>query len=171
MSSLHLGAPFEKKEKQLETRKTTIHNPFMNPSLDEYNNAKYNKAHGHCEQQCEKNFYGKMFRTPEDYIWGRQASQRQFITTPNTSVPNNQVEFAKWLYKKDYVGKSGSIYNRYGYKVTPDSIVSTGYNAASPHSAGYTDKQEHYLDQNVYTPSNYNTHIIPPSNVHSSFPR
>lgn len=139
-SKLHLS-PFESNTRELSQRKSTLRNPFMNVGINEYNNAKHDSSMK-CDQTCDKNFYGKMFRTPDDYLWSRQSSQRQFITNPNTSIPNKQNEFAQWLYGQKHVGKSGTIYNRYGYKVTPDSLVSTGYNASTPSNAGQHENSE-----------------------------
>jgi hypothetical protein len=32
-------------------------------------------------------------------VFGRTQSQRQFITMPSTSIPNDQGSFMNWLYK------------------------------------------------------------------------
>ena len=39
---------------------------------------------------------GWTYRDPND-IYNRISSERQFYTTPNTTVPNDQTGFAKWL--------------------------------------------------------------------------
>ena len=36
---------------------------------------------------------------PSINTYSKFNSQRQFYTTPNTRIPNNQIEFAEWLYK------------------------------------------------------------------------
>ena len=43
------------------------------------------------------------------------------------------------LYGNNQVGKTGSIYDRYGYPYTPDSLINTGINAASPQNGGQVD--------------------------------
>ena len=48
----------------------------------------------------EKKFNHKLYRNSDD-IYGRESSSRQFYTMPVTTVPNNQIEFAEWLYLKD----------------------------------------------------------------------
>jgi hypothetical protein len=44
------------------------------------------------------NFNHELFRDVDE-LWDKKNSQRQFYTMPNTSIPNNQTEFAQWLYK------------------------------------------------------------------------
>lgn len=82
-------------------RRPSIDNPFMNPSLVDYNNGDPPKACNIDDDEIKDdiriNFNHELFRDIDD-IWERKNSQRQFYTVPNTSVPNNQVEFAKWLY-------------------------------------------------------------------------
>ena len=112
----------------------------MNVPIRDYNiPQKFAKAENHCGQKCKKNFYKSLFRSPDDALWNRQASERQFYTTANSSVPNERNKFAEWLYGNNQVGKTGSIYDRYGYPYTPDSLINTGINAASPQNGGQVD--------------------------------
>ena len=109
----------------------------MNVPISDYNiPQKYSKAQKGCKENCKKNFYQSLFRSPSDALWDREASERQWVTTANSSVPNEQKKFAEWLYGKNYVGKTGSIYDRYGYPYTPDSLANTGFNASEPQNAG-----------------------------------
>lgn len=93
-------------------KRTTIDNPFMNPTVDEYGTkTDYNKA---CPITNEKiynkindNFTERMFQDCGD-IYGKTASQRQFYTVPNTSIPNDQDGFAKWLYSTPPTCKEGN---------------------------------------------------------------
>jgi hypothetical protein len=118
-------------------RKPTDNNPFMNVPIDDYDAPQnYSKAEPDCGEECQQSFYKRLFRTPDDALWSRQASERQFYTMPVSSVPNEQTKFAEWLYGKNFVGKSGSIYDRYGYPYTPDSLVNTGANAGVPENGG-----------------------------------
>ena len=112
----------------------------MNVPISNYDIPQnYGKAENHCGKSCKKNFYKNLFRSPDDALWERQSSERQFYTTPNTSVPNEQNKFAMWLYGNNQVGKTGSIYDRYGYPYTSDSLINTGVNAASPQNGGQVD--------------------------------
>lgn len=83
-------------------RKPTVDNPFMNPSITEYGNgdppAACNSNDDEIKESIKVNFDHQLFRNVGD-VWERENSQRQFYTMPNTAIPNNQVEFAKWLYK------------------------------------------------------------------------
>ena len=97
-------------------------------------------------KDCKKSFYKSLFQTPSDNLWQKSSSERQYYTTPNTSVPSEQSKFAQWLYGNNQVGKSGSIYDRYGYPYTSDSLVNTGVNAAGPQNAGQ-------LENNFETPA------------------
>jgi hypothetical protein len=83
-------------------RRPTVDNPFMNPNITEYNDthtvAACNADDEEINEEMEVNFNHDLFRDVDE-LWERENSQRQFYTIPNTQVPNNQVEFAKWLYK------------------------------------------------------------------------
>jgi len=128
----------KKLEQQLPERPTTLNNPFMNVPIHDYGiPQKYSKAD--LKDDPNPNFYEKLFMTPDNALWRRQASERSFTTMPNSSNPNEQTKFAEWLYGKNFVCKSGSIYDRFGYPYTPDSLVCNGFNAASPENGGQVD--------------------------------
>lgn len=130
----------KKYELQKPRREPTNNNPFMNVSIGDYNiPQRFSKAEPYCGTGCQKNFYDKLFQSPDDALWERSASERQFYTMPNSSVPNEQTKFAQWLFGNNFVGKSGTLYDRYGYPYTPDSIVNTGINASVPQNAGQVD--------------------------------
>jgi len=73
----------------------------MNPDVTEYNSGNIPAA---CNADDEgindgtKVFFNHELFRDVDELWEKKNSQRQFYTVPNTSVPNNQVEFAHWLY-------------------------------------------------------------------------
>jgi hypothetical protein len=85
-------------------RKPTRENPFMNPDITEFANgddhvpAACNADDDDINDEMRINFNHDLFRDVDD-LWERANSQRQFYTTPNTMIPNNQKEFAEWLYK------------------------------------------------------------------------
>ena len=78
-------------------------NMFMNVLLDEY---KYNPDRAAAapvddpvvKQTFDDYFKIQWFSDPTD-IFGKTQSQRQFITQPSTSVPNDRKSFQDWLYK------------------------------------------------------------------------
>jgi len=81
----------------------TARNPFMNVLLDEY---KYNPRRPEAvsvgneavKQTLDDYFRVQWFSDPTD-VYGKNQSQRQFVTQPSTSIPNDQGSFANWLYK------------------------------------------------------------------------
>lgn len=83
-------------------RRPTVNNPFMNPNITDFNDGDIpvacNVDDEDINESMKINFNHNLFRDVDE-VWERENSQRQFYTVPNTTVPNNQVEFAKWLYK------------------------------------------------------------------------
>ena len=83
-------------------RKPTEQNPLMNPNVLEYNDGDppvaCNEDDDNIKDNINVSFNHGLFRDLDD-LYERKISQRQFYTIPNTAVPNNQTEFAKWLYK------------------------------------------------------------------------
>lgn len=81
----------------------TSRNLFMNILLDE---IKYNPDRPSAapvddptvKQTLDDYFRIQWFSDPTD-VFGKNQSQRQFITQPSTTVPNDQGAFANWLYK------------------------------------------------------------------------
>ena len=88
--------------------KPTTDNPFMNITLDEYSSTKAREVDSGYNDVCENEgrkteiedaFNDKLHQNTSD-IFGKYNSQRQFYTMPVTTIPNKQVEFAKWLYRE-----------------------------------------------------------------------
>ena len=81
----------------------TARNPFMNVLVDE---IKYNPTRpvaGSITDPSVKVALDDFFRTefnadPTD-VFGRSQSQRQFVSMPSTSIPNDQGSYQDWLYK------------------------------------------------------------------------
>jgi len=81
----------------------TSKNPFMNLLLDEY---KYNPdrpvaapiGNPTVKQTLDDFFRIHWYSDPTD-VFGKNQNQRQFVTQPSTTVPNDQGSFANWLYK------------------------------------------------------------------------
>jgi hypothetical protein len=81
----------------------TARNPFMNVLIDE---IKYNPTRpvaASIQDPSVKVGLDDFFRTefysdPTD-VFGKTQSQRQFITMPSTSIPNDQDSYQNWLYK------------------------------------------------------------------------
>ena len=82
-------------------KRPSHNNPFMNPIVEDFNNGPQPEACNADDEdihdEVAKNFNKDLYRNVED-LWDKKNSQRNFYTLPATGIPNNQVEFAKWLY-------------------------------------------------------------------------
>ena len=82
-------------------RSPTITNPMMNIQMTDFNMpdppVACNADDDEIKNDIKVNYNYDLFRSVED-LWGDKNSERQFYTTPNTAIPNNQTEFALWLY-------------------------------------------------------------------------
>jgi hypothetical protein len=82
-------------------RKPTYDNPFMNLNKFDLNKENVPQACNADDEDIKKdievNFEKNLFRDVGD-VWEKKNAERIFYTTPNTSVPNKQIEFARWLY-------------------------------------------------------------------------
>jgi hypothetical protein len=84
-------------------RRPTPDNPLMNTPITDFGQPNQPSA---CNEDDDKindeikvNFNHELFRDVDE-VWDKVNSQRQFYTMPNTAIPNNQSEFANWLYKR-----------------------------------------------------------------------
>jgi hypothetical protein len=103
----------EKAEKFLEEKnldvvnnkvcaRSTIDNPFMNPTVADY--TYYPGRPAACDidnpkvqTMVQKNFYTRLFRDSDD-LYDKEGSARQFYTVPGGTIPNDQGAFADWCY-------------------------------------------------------------------------
>ena len=81
----------------------TAKNLFMNVLIDEYKYNPDRPAAAPVTDPIVKQAMGDYFKVqwysdPTD-IFGKSQSQRQFVTQPSTSVPNDRKSFQDWLYK------------------------------------------------------------------------
>lgn len=82
-------------------RKPTNANPFMNPSVADYNTpapAACNAFDDEINDDIKRTFSHDLFMDVDD-VFEKANSQRQFYTVPNTSIPNDQENFMNWLYR------------------------------------------------------------------------
>lgn len=81
----------------------TARNPFMNVLIDEikYNPMRPPAANiGDMEVKTTlDDFFRVEFTSDPTDVFGRSQSQRQFITMPSTTVPNDASSYQNWLYK------------------------------------------------------------------------
>ncbi len=81
----------------------TARNPFMNVLIDE---IKYNPSRPVAASVMDPSvkvtlddFFRTEFNADPTDVFGRSQSQRQFVTMPSTSIPNDQGSYQNWLYK------------------------------------------------------------------------
>ena len=87
----------------------TKENPLMNRNL--YDNPLKDPACEYDDKTSElvnEKFGYNLYQDIDD-MFERYNSQRQFYTTPNTNLPNNQTEFAKWLYQTEPTCKETGV--------------------------------------------------------------
>jgi hypothetical protein len=102
----------EKLENDIDNSKCTqptLDNPFMNVTMKDMMNidSKTQKivdrpracdtTNPDVKQNMDNMFNHNLFKDVND-VFGKMNSQRQFYTMPNTTIPNAQDDFAKWLY-------------------------------------------------------------------------
>lgn len=79
----------------------TKDNPFMNVLISDYKERpqrpKACRFEGHIKNEVAKNFENNLYRDVDD-IYQKNSSDRQYYTMPGTSIPNESVNFANWLY-------------------------------------------------------------------------
>jgi hypothetical protein len=81
--------------------KPTKENPFMNVMMNEYSDNPQRDAAcdvSEVHKYVDEYFNEDLFRSVDD-IYNKNSSVRQYYTTPNTTIPNDQEGFANWLYK------------------------------------------------------------------------
>ena len=94
--------------KSTQCVKPTLDNPFMNATMKDYMNFDKNGDTIDRPEACDPNdpvikkdidskFNNNLYKDVSD-VFGKMNSQRQFYTTPSTTIPNDRESFAKWLY-------------------------------------------------------------------------
>ncbi len=135
-------------------REPTVDNPFMNvmpldydaPPLFadyvHYEKSTYpNKKELRVRSEVKNDFEKGLIQNSDSLLWNRLNSQREFVSQPVGSVPNNQSEFANWLYSpaQGKVCKQGSVFVGYGVEYTDDSLVCNGWNLPVMSNQGLHD--------------------------------
>lgn len=84
-------------------QRPTADNPFMNVTMADLMDNKQRppgciSTDKTIKREIDINFNRNLFKDVDD-VFNRGYSQRQFYTMPSTTIPNNQTDFANWLYK------------------------------------------------------------------------
>ena len=81
----------------------TAANPFMNVLISEISsNPKRSPAASVQEPRVQSEldtYFDTMFYADPGDAFGHTQSQRQFVTMPSTTIPNDQESFQDWLYR------------------------------------------------------------------------
>ncbi len=98
-------------------RKPTVENPFANIVFSDYLDADKlaepcNADEPEISNQMQNLYNSSIYRNLSD-VWERENSQRMFYTTPIQTIPNNQTDFANWLYKTGPSCKENTEYCTY----------------------------------------------------------
>ena len=95
-------------DKKQTCREPTYDNPFMNPSLEDYNNENVPIACNSDDEDIINDINDKvdpnLFLSSQE-LFDKTNVMRQFYTIPTNTIPNDQTEFAKLLYNTDNVCK------------------------------------------------------------------
>lgn len=91
------------RSKKEECQPPTDNNPFMNVLVSDYTENPQRKRacninEKSVQKEVEEKFEKNLYKNTVD-IWGRNNSQREYYTMPVTTIPNDQINFANWLYK------------------------------------------------------------------------
>ena len=95
------GEQTKKPDVTYSCRKPTPDNPLMNPPVSDFNTdapEACNVDDKEINNEITKAFSTNLYSDVGD-VFSKMNSQRLFYTVPNTAIPNNQGEFANWLYR------------------------------------------------------------------------
>jgi len=88
---------------KLDATQPTARNPFMNVLVDE---IKYNPTRPAANSVLDPivklsldEFFKTEFHADPTDVFGKSQGQRQWMTMPSTSIPNDTDSFQNWLYK------------------------------------------------------------------------
>ena len=94
-------------------QKPTPMNPFMNVLISDYTDnpnrppaCPYNDKK--TKEAMNQYFNYNLYKDVED-VWDRRNSQREYVTMPGTTIPNDRDSFMKWCWKTTYVCKDGDL--------------------------------------------------------------
>jgi hypothetical protein len=81
----------------------TAANPFMNVLISEISENPYRKPAADVQGVAVRaeldQYFDTMFARDPGDVFNRSQSQRQWVTQPSTTIPNDQESYANWLYR------------------------------------------------------------------------
>ena len=105
------GSPFSYMDNKLQL--PTPENPFMNVLMTDYTDNPNKKPAADVDnplvkEEISKHFNAGLYRDAND-IWNKDNSQRQYYSTPSTTIPNDRDGFMNWCYNTPYNCKEGDL--------------------------------------------------------------
>lgn len=92
-------------------QKPTHNNPFMNVLISDIT-ANPNRPPAcysedpDTKEEIETFFNYNLYKDVDD-VWDKRNSQREYVTQPSTTIPNDRDTFMKWCWNTPYVCKDG----------------------------------------------------------------
>ena len=110
----------------------TKDNPFMNTNITEYGKQSVSKAcpsynNVGVQNRIDELYSDGLYKDFKD-IFNKNTGDRQFMTMPNTQVPNDTDSYKNWLYGSPETCKEGnslSCINQYGRSSAGASVSSS----------------------------------------------
>jgi hypothetical protein len=92
-------------------QRPTPYNPFMNVLISDYTDGPNrppacSQSDEDIKEETEKYFNYNLYKDVED-VWDKRNSQRQYVTMPWTTIPNDRDTFQKWLFKGAHSCRDG----------------------------------------------------------------
>ena len=125
---------YEKLPYNNEETPNSVNNPLGNPEITDYGKPqKYLETKFNDTDNINEKIKNGLAQQQSQYVF--DTGVRQYYTMPNSSIPNDTMAYANWLYGKDKVCKEGSIYmHRTGQP--EEQKECTGFNTSVPTNFG-----------------------------------
>jgi hypothetical protein len=99
----------EEETKESNCQKPTSDNPFMNALItDDFKEKKKACTYSDNVNKTIDKLFNKEIFMDTSQIFNKKGNQRQFYSTPCTTIPNDQEAFRNWLYKTPEVCATGN---------------------------------------------------------------
>lgn len=122
-----------KREPQKYNSADVNNNVLMNNQITDYDTEQHTIEAEKMGQKLNDYIKNGLAQQQSQYVF--DVGSRQYHTMSNTSVPNDTIGFANWLYGQDKVCKEGSIYmHRTG--MPSEQECCNGFNTSVPTNMG-----------------------------------
>lgn len=122
-----------KKEPEKYNSSISNNNVLMNNQITDYDTEQITLEAEKTGQKLNDYIKNGLAQQQSQYVF--DVGVRQYHTMPNSSVPNDTIKFANWLYGQDKVCKEGSIYMHHT-GTPPEQEFCNGFNTSVPTNMG-----------------------------------